>query len=84
MRSLINAWIDKLQAAFPPNRVVVLLTPLVFAPAAGWVAAYVAEHFPGLSLDESTLTGVFVAGALSAVALAYKWVDGWQKYEKGR
>lgn len=78
---MLNRLIDFLQEKFPPNRVVILLTPLVFAPASGWVAAYVAEHFPGLSLDEAAVTGVFIAGALSAVTLAYKWVDGWQKAE---
>lgn len=87
MRALLSKLIDKAQDAFPPNRIVILLTPLIFAPAAGWVSAYVADHFPGLNLDEAAVAGVFVAGALSAVTLAYKWVDGWQKaegYEPGR
>jgi hypothetical protein len=79
--ALLNQGIDRLQVTFPPNRIVILLTPLVFAPAAGWVSAYVAQHFPALNLDSTAVMGVFIAGAISAVTLAYKYVDGWQKLE---
>lgn len=81
MLALLNKGIDYLQAKFPPNRVVVFLTPLVFAPAAGWISTYVAEHFAGLQLDSGVVLGIFATGALSAVGLAYKFVDGWQKAE---
>lgn len=81
---VLSALIDYLQAKFPPNRVVVLLTPLVFAPAAGFVSAWVAQRVPGVTLDPAEVTGVFVAGAAFAVAKAYKWLDGWQKHESAR
>ncbi|HVY79310.1 MAG TPA: hypothetical protein VG898_12475 [Solirubrobacterales bacterium] len=79
----INKAIDSLQAKFPPNRIVVLLTPLVFVPAATWVTGYVAEHFPGLpQLSSGAVSGLMATGALSALAAAYKWLDGWQKHEE--
>lgn len=74
--------IDYLQETFPPNRVVVLLTPLVFVPLAGTVSAWIAENFPGLQLSEEAVVGFAAAGALSALAAAYKWIDGWQKHEQ--
>ena len=64
-----------------PNRVVAVLTPLLFAPLAGAVAAWVAEHFPGFQVDKSALEEVFIAGALIALAPAAQWLHGWQKYE---
>ncbi len=76
--ALLNKGIDKLQATFPPNRVVVLLTPLVFAPAAGFICAYVAKKVPGVHLDSTEVTGIFIGGAAAAVIKAYKWLDGWQ------
>ena len=64
-----------------PNRLVALATPLVFAPLAGAVAAWLAEHFPGIEIDQSSLEAVFIAGALIALAPAAQWLHGWQKYE---
>jgi hypothetical protein len=64
-----------------PNRLVALATPLVFAPLAGAVAAWLAEHFPGIEIDQSALEAVFIAGALIALAPAAQWLHGWQKYE---
>ncbi len=79
---MLNALIDRFQAAFPVNRIVVLLTPIVFVPAASWVTGYVAVHFPGLpAFTSAQVTGFMVAGAVSALAAGYKWLDGWQKYE---
>jgi hypothetical protein len=64
-----------------PNRIVAILTPLVFAPAAGGVAAWLAENFPGTEIDPDRLTEIFIAGALIALAPAIQWLHGWQKYE---
>ncbi len=64
-----------------PNRIVAILTPLVFAPAAGGIAAWLAEHFPGTEIDPDRLTEIFIAGALIALAPAVQWLHGWQKYE---
>jgi hypothetical protein len=64
-----------------PNRVVALLTPVVFAPLAGTVAALLAQHFPGVDIPEDQITQVFIAGALIAFGKAAQWTHGWQKYE---
>src|SRR5918997_4350390 len=63
------------------NRVVALATPL-FAAAAGWVATWLAENVPGVSIDQSALQEVFIAGALIALAPAAQWLHGWQKWEQ--
>src|SRR4051794_35489578 len=65
-----------------PNRIVAVLTPLVFAPAAGAVSAWVAKHAPGVDLSTQELTNIFIAGALVALAPAVQWLHGWQKYEQ--
>ncbi|MGH2734948.1 MAG: hypothetical protein ACRDKZ_05165 [Actinomycetota bacterium] len=64
-----------------PNRVVAVLTPLVFAPLAGAVTSWLAENAPGLNVSQDDLTTVFIAGALIALAPAVQWLHGWQKYE---
>jgi hypothetical protein len=63
------------------NRVVALLTPLVFAPLAGACSAWLAEHFPGTEISADQLQQVFIAGALVALAPALQWLHGWQKHE---
>jgi hypothetical protein len=64
-----------------PNRIVAVLTPLVFAPLAGAVAAWVAENLPGVEVSASALEEIFIAGALIALAPAVQWLYGWQKHE---
>jgi hypothetical protein len=64
-----------------PNRIVALLTPLLFAPLAGSVSALAAEYFPGVDLPSSAVEQIFIAGALIAFAKAAQWTHGWQKYE---
>jgi hypothetical protein len=64
-----------------PNRIVAVLTPLVFAPLAGAVAAWLSQHFPGVDVSEGSLEEVFIAGALIALAPAAQWLHGWQKHE---
>lgn len=64
-----------------PNRIVAFCTPLVFAPAAGAIAAWLAQHFPGIDVPSSALEEIFIAGALIALAPALQWLHGWQKYE---
>jgi hypothetical protein len=63
-----------------PNRIVAFLTPLVFAPAAGFVATFAAEQ--GLNVDSGRLEEIFIAGALIALAPALQWLHGWQKWEQ--
>jgi hypothetical protein len=64
----------------PLNRVVALATPL-FAAAAGWVATWLADNVPGVSIDQGALEEIFIAGALVALAPAAQWLHGWQKWE---
>jgi hypothetical protein len=65
-----------------PNRVVALLTPLVFAPLAGAIAAWLAENFPGVEVSQSQLEGIFITGALIAFGKSAQWLHGWQKWEE--
>jgi hypothetical protein len=63
------------------NRSVAVLTPLVFAPLAGAVATWIAEHFPGVEVSQSSIEEIFIAGALIAFAKSAQWMHGWQKWE---
>jgi hypothetical protein len=64
-----------------PNRAVALLTPIVFAPLAGAVSAWVASHLPGVDLPADQVQAVFIAGSLIAFGKAAQWLRGWQAYE---
>jgi hypothetical protein len=63
--------IDKVQAAWPPNRVAVALGVLG-APALAWASKH------GLDIP----TPLAIAAIAGGVGLIYKWVDGWQKHEE--
>jgi hypothetical protein len=69
---------------FSANRVVAVLTPLVFAPLAGGITAYIAAHFPGLDISESQVQAIFITGSTIALAKAALWLRGWQQWEKGK
>jgi hypothetical protein len=64
-----------------PNRIVAVLTPLVFAPVAGAIAAWIANNIPGAEISARNLEEVFIGGALIGLAPAAQWLHGWQKYE---
>jgi hypothetical protein len=61
------------------ERVVVVLTGLVFAPAAAAIAAWAGRHFPGVDLPTNTLVGLGISGFIGAVGLAITWLRGTQK-----
>jgi hypothetical protein len=65
-----------------PNRIVALLTPLVFAPLAGVIATWAAENLPGVTVPRESIEEIFIAGALIALAPAVQWLHGWQKWEQ--
>src|SRR3954468_18026072 len=67
---------------FPTNRMVAVLTPLVFAPLAGSISVLAAKHLPGMNIDQGSLTAVFVAGATIAFGKAALWMKGWQDWEQ--
>lgn len=80
---LLAEGLSYLQSKFPVNRVVVLLTPLVFVPVAGYVTSWAAVHIPGLpAINPTEVTALFGTGAATALALGYKWIDGWIKHEQ--
>ena len=64
------------------NRIVALLTPLVFAPLAGVISTWAAENLPGVAVSQGDVEKIFIAGALIALAPAAQWLHGWQKYEQ--
>jgi hypothetical protein len=64
-----------------PNRIVALLTPVLFAPLAGGIATWIAKNVPGAEVSQSSLEEVFIGGALIALAPAVQWLHGWQKFE---
>ena len=64
-----------------PNRIVALLTPIVFAPLAGVISTWAAENLPGVEVSPNAVEEIFIAGALIALAPAAQWLHGWQKYE---
>lgn len=79
--ALFSRGIDYLQEQFPPNRVVLLLAAPI-GIAAGAVNAWVAVKFPGLPrFSDGQVAAFAVTGFVSIVALAYKYVDGWQYHE---
>lgn len=63
------------------NRIVALLTPLVFAPLAGVISTWAAKNLPGVTVPASAVEEIFIAGALIALAPAAQWLHGWQKWE---
>jgi hypothetical protein len=67
-----------------PNRIVAVLTPLVFAPLAGVAATWAAKNLPGVDVPPDKIEQIFIAGALIALAPALQWLHGWQKYEQRR
>jgi hypothetical protein len=65
-----------------PNRLVAMLTPIVFAPLAGSIAVLAARYFPGVDVDQGSLQAIFIAGATIAFGKAALWLKGWQEWEK--
>lgn len=90
---MLHDLIDRFQAKFPPNRLVALamglLLPTVITPAAAFLAVWVPAHFPGLptfTAGQLTAYGVLGGSAalLAGITAGYKYIDGWQKHERGK
>jgi len=77
---MLNTIIDKVQATFPPNRVVILLAGLITA-VSSTASAWLAAHFPGLNLGTVEIAGVLGAAALITIRLLDRWIDQWQHHE---
>ena len=67
---------------FTPNRLVAVLTPLVFAPLAGSIAVLAARYLPGVDVDQGSLQAIFITGSTIAFGKAALWLKGWQDWEK--
>jgi hypothetical protein len=77
---LLSPIIDRIQAAFPPNRVCILLAAPIVA-ASAWISGFVSANIPGVTLPTGVIAGIIGAACLVAVTLIYKWFDQWQKGE---
>lgn len=74
LRNLARKGLDKLQDTFPPNRVVILLTPF-FAAAAAAFTGWLMVQFPQLPpFDPGVVAGGMGLAAASAVGGAYTWL----------
>lgn len=80
MKRLIGSIGDRLQAIFPPNRIMLLVAPTTTA-ASLWLSAWLTAHVPGVELPAGVIAGAMGAVGLIAVTLFYKWFDQWQKGE---
>jgi len=69
-----------MKSAFSINRVVAVLTPLVFTPAAIVASAWLAKH--GIQgVDKEEILTAEIAGATAAIGAAGMWLHGHHKYE---
>ena len=80
--NFIRSIYRKARKAWPANRIVTALTPILFVPASGWLATKGADL--GFDLTSDQYLAAFVVGGGAAVAAALKWLDGWQKYERAK
>jgi hypothetical protein len=62
------------------NRVVVIATPFITAFVA-WLAALIAKHVPGVTFDQTQLVSFMIAIVAVCLAMAWKWLQGWQQHE---
>ena len=62
------------------NRVVLLITPVLTAVAA-WLAALIARHVPGVTLDQTQIVSFMIAIVAVCLAGSWKWLQGWQQHE---
>lgn len=63
------------------SRFVAIFMP-VFAIAAGWLAGLVARAVPGAHLNQAEMVSFMIAASGSAIAAAWKWLQGWQQHER--
>lgn len=80
MKQLVNTLGDRLQATFPPNRIMLILAAPIVA-ASAWISAVVTANVPGVDLPIGIVAGVVGAAVLIAITLIYKWFDQWQAGE---
>lgn len=80
MKRLISSIGDRLQAIFPPNRIMLLLAGPITAGSL-WLSAWLTANVPGVALPAGVIAGAMGLVGLIVVTLIYKWFDQWQKGE---
>jgi hypothetical protein len=80
MKQLISTLGDRLQAVFPPNRIMLVLAGPITA-ASLWLSAWITANVPGVELPVGVIAGAMGLVGLIVVTLLYKWFDQWQKGE---
>lgn len=81
MKAVLGSIIDRLQKAFPVNRVVAIVAVVIVTPATAAASGWLAKNFPGVQLPTAAIATAVLGGAAGAVTIAYKWLDGWQQHE---
>lgn len=88
--NMIREGLGRLLNAWPVNRIVTVLTPTVFMPAAAYLAVEVPrlinKVLPGFAYhpNQTQITALMVTGAAGALAKAVMWLRGWQAHEARR
>lgn len=84
----IGSLVQAILKSLTPGRVVTFLTPLVFAPLAGWVAIQATKlgfHYSSDQILDVVVQGaVFVVGALIAYLKSAQWLKGYREFENNR
>ena len=80
MKRLIGSIGDRLQAIFPPNRIMLALAGPITAGSI-WLSAWITANVPGVTLPVGVIAGAMGLVGLIVVTLIYKWFDQWQKGE---
>lgn len=80
MKRLIGSIGDRLQALFPPNRIMLVLAGPITAGSL-WLSAWLTANVPGVGLPAGVIAGAMGLVGLIVVTLIYKWFDQWQKGE---
>lgn len=80
MKQLISTIGDRLQAIFPPNRIMLALAGPITAGSL-WLSAWLTANVPGVALPAGVIAGAMGLVGLIVVTLIYKWFDQWQKGE---
>lgn len=84
----IGSLVQALLKSVTTGRVVTFLTPLVFAPLAGWVAIQATKlgfHYSADQVLDVIVQGaVFVVGALIAYLKSAQWLRGYREWENNK
>jgi hypothetical protein len=80
MKNFVSTIGDRLQAIFPPNRLMLVLAGPITAGSI-WLSAWITANVPGVTLPVGVIAGAMGVVGLIVVTLIYKWFDQWQAGE---